>query len=64
MTTTAGEGGFASFEYVTVRSFGRFLQILELESEGSDARAITANQIARADQLTVSLSDRWQSAFG
>jgi hypothetical protein len=63
VTTKPGEGGFASYEYVTVHRFGRFIQIVEVENEGVGARAITPKEIARADQLTDSLSNRWLASF-
>jgi hypothetical protein len=64
VTTNPGEGGFASYEYLTVQQFGRFIQIVELENEGVGARAITPKEIARADQLTNLLSNRWLASFG
>lgn len=54
---------FADHDYVTIRHFGSFIQIIELESEGTNAPALTAKQRAAADQLTDSLGDSWQSKF-
>lgn len=62
-TSIAGVDGFESYEYSTVRHFGRYLQILQVQSEGTGAPALTAKQIRTADRLTDSLGDRWRSNF-
>lgn len=54
---------FADHDYVTVRHFGSFIQIVELESEGTNAPTFTAKQIATTNRLTDSLGDSWQSKF-
>lgn len=54
---------FADHDYVTIRHFGSFIQIVELESEGTNAPALTAKQLAAANRLTDSLGDSWQSTF-
>jgi hypothetical protein len=62
-TVVTGEGGFASHEYSTVRHFGRYLQVIQVDSQGSNAPNLTAKQIRTADKLTDSLGDRWRAAF-
>jgi hypothetical protein len=62
-TTTPGPDGFASHEYLTVRHFGNYLQIIEVESEGNNAKDLTAKQIRITDRLTDALGDRWQASF-
>lgn len=62
-TTSGNVDGFVSHEYTTVRQMGRFLQIIEVESEGTGAPDLTAKQIATADRLTDALGDRWRAAF-
>lgn len=62
-TVINGDGGFASNEYSTVRRIGRYLQILQVDSQGSNAPDLTAKQIQTADKLTDSLGDRWRAAF-
>lgn len=54
---------FADHDYVTVRHFGSFVQIVELESEGTNAPALTTKQVDAANRLTDSLGDSWQSKF-
>ena len=63
-TLVTGEGGFASHEYSTVRHIGRYLQIIEVESQGTNAPNLTAKQIRTTDNLTDSLGDRWRATFG
>jgi len=62
-TTTPGPNAFAAHEYLTVRYFGNYLQIIELESEGQGAKNLTAKQIKLTDQMTAVLGDRWQARF-
>lgn len=62
VTTMAGANGIASHQYVTVRHFGTYLQVIEVESEGTNASPLTAKQVRVANSLTDSLGDRWQSA--
>ena len=50
-------------EYQTVRTFGNFIQFLEIESEGLDATPFTKKQIATLDKMTDSLGDAWQAKF-
>lgn len=57
------ETNFADHDYLTVRQFGRFIQIVELESEGTNAPALTKVQIATANRLTDALGDAWQKKF-
>jgi hypothetical protein len=54
---------FADHDYVTMRLFANFIQIIELDSEGNNAPALTKKQIAAADRLTDSLGDAWQAKF-
>ena len=63
-TVIGGESLFASHEYSTVRHFGRYLQILQIESQGASAPDLTAKQIRTADKMTDVLGDRWRSMFG
>ncbi len=63
-TVVTGEGGFASHEYSTVRHIGRYLQVLQVDSQGANAPNLTAKQIRTADKLTDSLGDRWRAALG
>jgi hypothetical protein len=62
-TTIAGADGMVEHEYHTVRHFGSFLQILQVESEGTSAQRISTQQIRVTDRLTDTLGDRWRSAF-
>jgi len=62
-TTMADSNGFASHEYLTVRHFGKFIQVFEVESEGTAAPALTAKQVKVIDELTDSLGDRLASAL-
>jgi hypothetical protein len=63
-TTIPGQEGFAEHGYTTVRHFGRYLQIIQVQSEGNGAPGLTAKQIRQADRLTDSLGDRWRATFG
>ena len=63
-TTTPGPDAFAEHGYTTVRHFGRYVQIVQVQSEGTNAANLTAKQIRTADKLTDSLGDRWRAAFG
>ena len=63
-TTISGVDGFASHEYSTVRYFGRYLQIIQLESQGTGAPKLTAKQIRTTDTMTDVLGDRWRASFG
>lgn len=63
-TSIAGPGAFAEHTYTTVRSFGRYLQIIQVQSEGDGAKDLTAKQVRTADRLTDSLGDRWRASFG
>ncbi len=62
-TTVPGSGGFVEHEYKTVRHFGSYLQIVQVQSEGVSAPKITAKQIRNANLLTDSLGDRWRATF-
>ncbi len=48
---------------MTVRHFGSFIQIVSMDSEGTDAPPLTAKQLAAVNRLTDSLGDAWQSKF-
>ncbi|MDP4803553.1 MAG: hypothetical protein NWR45_01205 [Candidatus Nanopelagicales bacterium] len=63
--TTMGDPttNFAEHEYTTVRLFGKYIQIMDLESEGNNAPALTKMQITATDRLTDSLGDAWQAKF-
>jgi hypothetical protein len=54
---------FSEYEYQTVRTFGNFIQFIEIESEGLDATPLTKKQIASLDKLTDSLGDAWEAKF-
>lgn len=54
---------FSDDDYQTVRIFGNFIQIMEIESEGLDATPFTKKQIATFDKMTDSLGDAWQAKF-
>ncbi len=54
---------FADYDYTTVRHFGSFIQIMDLQSEGLNATPFTKKQIANLDKLTDSLGDAWQAKF-
>ena len=62
-TTVPGSGGLVEHEYKTVRHFGSYLQIVQLDSEGVSAPKITAKQIRIINLLTDSLGDRWRATF-
>lgn len=62
-TTIPGVDGFADHTYLTVRHFGKYVQVLEVESEGTAAPALTAKQVKVIDELTDSLGDRLASAL-
>ena len=62
-TVIGGTDGYASHEYSTVRHFGRYLQILQLDSQGTNAPNLTAKQIRTVDKMTDVLGDRWRAAF-
>lgn len=64
VTTIAGADGFAEHAYTTVRHFGKYLQIIQVQEEGSGASNVTRKQIRTADRLTDSLGDRWRATFG
>lgn len=53
----------SEYEYETVRTFGNFIQFLDIESEGADATPFTKKQIATFDKMTDSLGDAWQAQF-
>lgn len=61
--TSDPTNNFADHDYMTVRHFGSFIQIMSLESEGIDAPALTAMQVSATNRLTDSLGDTWQSKF-
>ncbi len=63
--TTMGDPttNFADHDYVTIRLFANFIQIIELDSEGNNAPPLTKKQIKAADRLTDSLGDAWQAKF-
>jgi hypothetical protein len=63
-TTVPGSGGLVEHDYKTVRHFGSYLQIVQVESEGVSAPKITAKQIRITNLLTDSLGDRWRTKFG
>ena len=54
---------YAGHEYTTVRQIGNYIQLIDLKSEGVDARPLTQKQIAAADRLTDSLGDAWRGKF-
>jgi hypothetical protein len=54
---------FADHDYTTVRLFGNYMQIIDLEAEGNNAPALAKKQIAAADRLTDSLGDAWRAKF-
>lgn len=61
-TTIAGATGFMSHQYLTVRLVGPYIQVLEVESEGQNAPDLSAKTIKAADELTVTLGDRWRTS--
>jgi len=54
---------FSDYDYTTVRTFGNFIQIIEIQSEGLDATPFTKKQIATLDEMTGSLGNAWQAEF-
>jgi hypothetical protein len=62
-TTVPGSGGLVEHDYKTVRHFGSYLQIVQVDSEGVSAPKITAKQIRIINLLTDSLGDRWRTTF-
>lgn len=54
---------YAGHEYTTVRLIGNYIQLLDLKSEGIDAKRLNQKQIAAADLLTDSLGDAWRAKF-
>jgi len=62
-TTLADANGFASHEYLTVRHFGRYIQVVEVESEGTQAPPLTAKQMSTVDTLSDSHGDRLRAAL-
>lgn len=46
-----------------MRHFGKYLQIIQVQEEGSGATDLTRKQIRTADRLTDLLGDRWRAAF-
>jgi hypothetical protein len=63
VTTMPGVDGFAEHAYTTVRHFGKYMQIIQVQEEGSGATDLTKKQIRTADRLTDSLGDRWRATF-
>lgn len=61
-TTMAGTGGFVSHQYLTVRLIGPYLQVLEVESEGTNAPDLAPKAIKAADALTITLGDLWRTS--
>lgn len=53
----------SDYDYTTVRTFGSFIQIMDIQAEGLDATPFTKKQIANLDKLTDSLGDAWQAKF-
>lgn len=62
-TTVPGSGGLVEHDYKTVRHFGSYLQIVQVDSEGVSAPNITAKQIRITNLFTDSLGDRWRVMF-
>jgi hypothetical protein len=62
-TTNPGPGGFVDHSYMTVRHFGKYIQIVQIESEGTRGQALTAKQVSAADAMTDTLGDRLASAL-
>lgn len=61
-TTIAGTEGFVSHQYLTVRLVGPYLQVIEIESEGTSAPDLTPKAIKAADALTITLGDLWRTS--
>jgi hypothetical protein len=53
----------SDYDYLTVRTFGNFIQVMDIQSEGLDATPFTKKQIATLDNMTDSLGDAWQAKF-
>lgn len=62
-TTVASPDGIVEHDYKTVRHFGSYLQIVQVQSEGVSASKLTAKQIRITDRLTDQLGDRWSATF-
>lgn len=62
-TTVPGSDGFSEHDYKTVRHFGSYLQIVQVQSEGVSAPQISAKQVRIINLLTDSLGDRWRATF-
>lgn len=62
-TTVPGSGGLVEHDYKTVRHFGSYLQIVQVDSEGVSAPKIPAKHIRMINLLTDSLGDRWRAMF-
>ena len=54
---------FSDHSYTTFRLFGNYIQVLDLETEGNNAPALTKKQMTAADLLTDSLGDAWRGKF-
>ena len=61
--TSDPTNNFADHDYMTVRHFGSFIQIMSMDSEGTNAPPLTAKQLAAVNRLTDSLGDSWQATF-
>ena len=53
----------SDYDYTTVRTFGNFIQVMDIQAEGLDAKPFTKKQIATLDKMTDSLGDAWQAQF-
>ena len=53
----------SDYDYTTVRTFGNFIQVMDIQAEGLDATPFTKKQIATLDKMTDSLGDAWQAQF-
>ena len=53
----------SDYDYTTVRTFGNFIQVMDIQAEGLDAKPFTKKQIATLDNMTDSLGDAWQAQF-
>lgn len=54
---------YAGHEYTTVRRIGKYIQLIDLKSEGVDSNPLTQKQITAADRLTDVLGDAWRGKF-
>lgn len=61
-TTMANAEGFVSHQYLTARLIGPYVQVIEIESEGTNAPDLTAKAIKAADRLTMTLGDLWRTS--